>query len=276
MDIMSLADHVNEVHRKIGRNMMLFQEFEYLLKFILANGSFSGFISELKAIKTEKAARINKQTMGQLVGQYVENTHPDFEYKSDAPEELKEPHFSFNFQIECDPSNYEAKKEALAEIVLERNELVHHLLPSFDAASVQSCEDVGKKLDEQSEKIRQEICEMKLILESFREGRKALVDFLASEESTAYFRLNILQQSKLVALLSEISVKKQRSDGWTVMEVARRLVIQEAPEELGRLKEKYGHKTLKSLILASEMFDVNEEATAKGGARVLYRLKSSM
>ncbi len=274
MDIMSLADHVNEVHRKIGRNMMLFQEFEYLLKFILANGKFSGFISELKAIRTEQAARINKQTMGQLVSQYVENTHPDFEYKSDVPEKLKEPHFSFNFQIECDPSNYEAKKEALAEIVLERNELVHHLLPSFDVTSVQSCEGVGNKLDDQCEKIRQEISEMKLILKSFNDIRKDVVDFLRSDESTTYFMLNIIQQSKLVALLSEISVKKQRSDGWTVVDAARRLVIQNAPEEIGRLKEKYGHKTLKSLILASEMFDLYEEATSKGGTRVLYRLKS--
>lgn len=274
MYIMSLADHVDEVHRKIGRNMMLFQEFEYLLKFILADGRLSGYASELKAIRSEKAARINKQTMGQLVGQYVEDAHPDFEYKSDAPEVIKEPYLSFNFKIKCDSSNYESKKEALAKIVLERNELVHHLLRSFDASSVQSCEDVGKKLDDQSEKMRQEISEIQSLAKRLVKSKTILADFLASEAGEKYFELSFLQQSNLVCLLSEFAKTKQRIDGWTVLDAARSYIQQQFPVELTRLKEIWGHKSLKDIVIASELFDVGEEATAKGGARVLYRLKS--
>jgi hypothetical protein len=39
------------------------------------------------------------------------------------------------------------------------------------------------------------------------------------------------------------------------------------------MKERYGYKTLKSLILATEVFDVIEEASDRGGVRVLYRVK---
>jgi hypothetical protein len=35
---MPLKDLVADVLRKIGRNMMLFQQLEHLLKFIVANG----------------------------------------------------------------------------------------------------------------------------------------------------------------------------------------------------------------------------------------------
>jgi len=39
------------------------------------------------------------------------------------------------------------------------------------------------------------------------------------------------------------------------------------------LKKRYGHKTLKGLILATELFNVDEEPTDKGGVRILYRIK---
>jgi hypothetical protein len=44
-------------------------------------------------------------------------------------------------------------------------------------------------------------------------------------------------------------------------------------EKLALLKERYGYKSLKALILATEVFDIYEEATEKG-FRVLYRFKS--
>mgnify|MGYP003625409837 CR=1 len=47
---MQLKDLVADVLRKIGRNMMLFQQLEHLLKFIVANGNLSGYSSELEDI----------------------------------------------------------------------------------------------------------------------------------------------------------------------------------------------------------------------------------
>ena len=72
----------------------------------------------------------------------------------------------------------------------------------------------------------------------------------------------------------DIATQIGRPDGWALMNVAGQLIKQNAPEELAILKEKYGHKSLKSLILATEIFDVYEESTQKGGIRVLYKLKS--
>lgn len=60
---------------------------------------------------------------------------------------------------------------------------------------------------------------------------------------------------------------------WTVMDTAAQLVRQHAPEEMVGLKKKYGHKTIKELMVATELFDMKEESTERGGVRVLYRLK---
>lgn len=48
------------------------------------------------------------------------------------------------------------------------------------------------------------------------------------------------------------------------------------PEEIGQLKNNWGYKTLKELMLASEFFDIIEEPTEKGGVRVLYRPKPQL
>lgn len=58
-----------------------------------------------------------------------------------------------------------------------------------------------------------------------------------------------------------------------MLSVAGQLIRQHAPEEMAVLKERYGHKTLKDLILATELFDMIDESTDKGGTRVLYRLR---
>jgi hypothetical protein len=265
---------INEVLRKIGRNMMLFQQFEYLLKFIVTNGKLSGNASELERLKSEQAAIINKQTMGLLVGQYIENSNPDYEEYSSDPEEIKEAFISFSFRIKCDSIRYETKKEVLAGMISERNELIHHLLPCFDAKSAESCEELGNKLDDQSENIRSEIKELKAVANALNDGRKQLASFLGSEEGKKQFELSLLRQSRLVVLLGDIAVQTGRPDGWALMSVAGQLVKQHAPEEIALLKERYGYKSLKTLILATEIFDVYEEATEKCGVRVLYRLKS--
>lgn len=271
---MTLEDSVNEVLRKIGRNMMLFQQLEHLLKFIIANGSFSGYASELSLKKEQKAVSVQKQTMGQLVGQYLETTNPENQELSDEPEELKEAFFSFKFHTECDAVYYETKKDALAQMVSDRNELVHHMLPKFNTNSIESCIQIDKQLDEQREKIINEINELRQKVDSLQEGKKILAEFLDSDEGKKQFELSWLRQSRLVLLLGDIAVQTARSDGWASINMAGQLIKQHAPEEVAVLKERYGHKSLKALILATEVFDVFEEPTEKG-FRVLYKLKSN-
>ena len=154
---MTLEDSVNEVFRKIGRNMVLFQELELLLKLIVANtGSISGYADELSLKREQRAANIQKQTMGQLVGQYLKITDPEYQEFSDAPEDTEKSYLSFSFHI-GDTTYFETKKDALAQMVSDRNELVHHVLPNFDRNSIESCIQIEKQLDEQEKKI---LCEI--------------------------------------------------------------------------------------------------------------------
>jgi len=267
-------EFVDDVLRKVGRNVFLFQQLEQLLKFIVANGSLTGFASELKTLKKEQENKVNKQTMGTLVGQYVENSNPESDTQSTEPEEIDEAYFSFSFRIECDDDYYESRKEALSKLVSERNDLIHHLLPRFDMKSAQSCRALGQELDEKSDQIRLEINRLKATAKALIDGRKATADYFQSEEGKKELEISFLRQSRLVLMLGDIATQMSREDGWALISSAGHLIKEHAPEELDQMKEKHGYSSLMKLIQASEIFDIHEEVTPKGGARILYRLKA--
>lgn len=270
---MSLDDLVREVQRKIGRNILLFQQLEYLLKYIVANARFSGYSSELEGIISARKESVNKQTMGQLVGQFVENSNPQKNDFSNEPDELKEPHLSFDFRIESDEESYKEKKESLSRLVFERNKLVHNLLPELNPESFESCQKVERDLDKQADKVRIEIKNVQSLAKCLSDGRKKIADYLGSEKGKKEYLLSFLRQDRLVILLAEIATQVVREDGWVLMNTAGLLVKQHAPDELALLHKGTEHKSLKSLMLKTEMFEFKEEKTKKGGTRVLYKLK---
>jgi len=150
---MTLETHLDEVLKKIGRNVMLFQHLEHLLKYLVANRSISGYVSELMLQEEKRRATISKQTMGQLIGQYIEISNPETREVLEEPKNLKQEQFIWVKYGFGDSTYYDTKKEALAKLVDDRNELIHHLLPQFDPNSIESCTQIGKKLDIQRDNI---------------------------------------------------------------------------------------------------------------------------
>ena len=100
-----------------------------------------------------------------------------------------------------------------------------------------------------------------------------LSTFLTSEEGKEFFASSVPRKSSVVALLEDIAAQKARPDGWVPLSIAGQIIKQDAPDEISELHEKYGSKTMKALVLATDRFDLCEEPTAGGGIRVLYRLK---
>ncbi|EGR1894377.1 hypothetical protein DA096_08820 [Vibrio rotiferianus] len=272
---MPLDNLVKEVQRKIGRNIILFQQLERLLKYVVANGNFSGYSSELEGVISSKNAAVSKQTMGQLVAQFVETSNPS---KTDNPvvvDDIEEPHFSFDFSIDCGETYYTEKKDSLEKLVRDRNQLVHHLLPELDMASISSCKKIEERLDEQCEKIRLEIHNVESVVKALSDGRQMLSNFFRSSQGEKYLLISLLRQHPLVVLLAEIAQQSNRNDGWTVMNHAAQLLKQRAPKELVLLRKGTEHKSLKALMLKTGMFEFSEEITPSGGKRVLYKLKDS-
>ena len=243
----------NEVLRKIGRNMLLFQQMEHLLKFLVVNGNVAGSISELKENQKKRNAAVKKQMMGHLVEQYVENT---FSGQEETTEELiapKETRITFGFRVECDADYYETPKQTLASIVADRNELIHHLLPRFKPNSMASCLETDQYLDQQREKLLPQLDMLKSMVSHFQElarlHSQELAQFFDSDEGKRLLNLLWLRASELVTLLADIAIQAARPDGWTVLSIASQILGQRAPQAIADAKQKYGYKKLKDLIV---------------------------
>ena len=60
-----------------------------------------------------------------------------------------------------------------------------------------------------------------------------------------------------------------KGDVWLPLAVAGQYLRLHAPEEFSALKRRYGFATLKKLVVATELFDVENEPTNKGGTRTV-------
>jgi len=105
------------------------------------------------------------------------------------------------------------------------------------------------------------------------EDQRSISAHLSSEAGQRQLEVAFLRQSALISSLAAISREIGGSDGWAPLGTAGQLLRKRVPHEVLKLKERYGHRTLKPILMASELFDVRERATAKGGTRTEFRIK---
>lgn len=267
-----LSALTSELFRRVGRNLFNFQKIEQMLKFLVANGGVKGPAKELKELQKTLADSLHKLTMGQMAGRFVEDILSDAGDDLNEPESITEPWISFKMRfVPTDPLNTELN-DGLRSVVEERNDLVHHMLSRWDSSSLESTKTIMQQLDEQRERIIPAFKELSTMVKAFSDSKKAMADYISSEEGKQAFELAYLQQSPIGKLLNECVKQLARADGWLPLATAGHVIRQQESEDASRLKERYGFATLKQLVIALQMFDIQDEPTTKG-FRTVYRLK---
>lgn len=263
----------NEVLRKVGRNVYLFQYIEKLLKHLNTNREISGYMSELEEIRKQRTEEIGKLNMGPLMSQLIDNIYSEFGESKNGPEELKEPYLSFSFRIQADVDFVEQRKQALKSFVKERNHLIHHFFEEFDINDIDRYSEIVKYLDEQRERILAEQEQLSFLIKTLADTVQEYDVFITSDEGVRQLELAQFQQSDLVYLLMEASQIQSREDGWTLLSHAGNELRKHIPEKMNEMKRLYGYKSLKAAVIGSELFELIEEESKQGGKRLLYRPK---
>ena len=262
---------VDEVLRRIGRNLLLFQYIEHLIKHLMTSARFEGTETSLQAKLDERRAKIHKQTLGQLAGQFVDDVLADAGARAE-PEDLDEAWLSFGFTIQMDSAFVEQHTAEMKAIVAARNDLIHNFLPRWSPASEDSTRAALAYLDDQRAQALPMRDRLQSFAKSLHEAATAHAEFMASPEVARQFELQWLCHSRLILLLGELAAKTDRADGWMILATACNVIQKLEPEELTDLHKRFGHRTLKKLLLATEVFDLLEEPTPKGGTRIIYRI----
>ncbi len=246
-----------EIYQKVGRNLVLFQRIEGLLKYLLSNSNISCCPDELSNTINKQMQNISNETMGRLVKQYKNLNQTD---KANLPESLNRVWISFN----CDFGKDSERQEELTLLVKQRNRLAHCFLEDWNLGDIDNCNLAIEHLSTQHEKAKIEFEYLLAQAQLLEEAKIELVEFI---------KIEYLKHSKLVKLLIDISKTQSRQDGWTSLSKAEQLINKDFPKEICDLKKIYKCKTLRKLMEITELFYVYDETTDKGGARIIYKLK---
>lgn len=264
----------DELLRRVGRNLVIFQQIEHSLKLLLANHKNAGPIDRYAENLQARAERVNKKMLGHLVEAYTTEVLHDAG-EEPPKEESPDDWLTFSFQIGVETEFLEGIRKDLKLMTDERNDLVHHFLQRWQLGSDNDVTKALAYLDEQREKVLPMHEHLRSMVQHLHDSAKMFAEFVASPDYKKQTELMWLQASPLVTLMSEVAARHHRKDGWTYLAQAGSLAAREMPEEITSLKERYGFKTLKKLLLGADVFELMDEQISDGCFRTLYRNKPS-
>ena len=184
---MELLEIKNEVMRKIGRNVLLYQQVEHVLKYLVSNGRISGDVSTMKSRHESRKSSVAKKTMGTVAGDFFTEIFAEEDSFDSLPENPSAVHLSISFRIETEEKHFELRRDAIASLVADRNALIHHLIPKLNTESIDSWLETDRDLDLQREKILPELEYLQTVAKQFSDMRKDLGEYLLSAEGKKHF-----------------------------------------------------------------------------------------
>lgn len=254
---------VNEVFRKIGRNILIFQQIEkglkVLLPFIHPDASAKGSDSFRRYTEGVKS-----KTLGHLINKFIESTDYNTDYFV----------------------------EELRYIVAQRNKLVHHFGESKGLnilSTEEGCRTCIAELESQCKEAIFLYKEIRLFVfsvlaflrENYAESNpniEILYKRLKAEVISDIEYINLFEPSettwentRIVKLLRLAELHTDKIGDMTLLARAGQFIKNQDPE---CTPEKYGIKSLKGVLKASGLFEVVESQDGKqNGISVLYKSK---
>ncbi len=171
-----------EALRKLGRNIVNFSKIEGTLKYLLSVTQIEGLSTSTRNRFVDNYERFRKHTLGMLVGKFHDTVLVD-DSQSEAQLDSSELGMSLSFKVSYSDSDcLNAQKQALLDIVAERNKLIHQDLAPLDTSSIEDYYKLISLLDEQNPRLLAHLKELGWMLTSFIEGPKDLKSFIKSPD----------------------------------------------------------------------------------------------
>ena len=264
------------VQRKLGRCLIRLQQYEHLLKTLVAHSDIAGPPEQLQTLQEDKIACAQKKTMGTLVGMLTESYLSPGEADQGPVKDAdtgNQAWFRIRYQMDLGEEQYEATKSALKELVDLRNELVHQFLERFNIWQADGCAAANTYLDESFEIIDSHFLTLRQWVKNIEESQALVASFMqtpAFEDALDGIQPDgtvIWPASGIVRNL-RLAEAKLAQDGWTKLNAAIAWIREHDDTE--QTPGRYGCSSWRHVIHESGQFDIHKEST-DGGTVVWYR-----
>lgn len=250
-----------EVQRLLGRCLLRLQQYERLIKAIMADYEISGPAHALEAVRaarmTDTAGKTLGTMVGELLGSYVVTNEVDTPVQTST--DTSEAYISIGSRLQLSDADFARTENDLRELVLLRNNLVHHFIDQHDIGTLDGCRSGRDALIAAYTRIEQHLEELRAWAKDMQQARRALAEVVQSDafhdlvvngihpDGTVFWPgagiLRALQEAS-----SELAV-----EGWTTVEEAGRWIAERYPEQE---PAKYGCSSWRQVVHESRFFEL--------------------
>jgi hypothetical protein len=278
MDESLCAEMQEEVERKLGHCLIRIQQYELLLKEIVAKREISGALSDASALLTENVSAVASKTMGHLVGELtqkcfrptlLESGEVQPELASEDEDEHPVGWARFQWSVSMPPDAHAKLKSELQELVEMRNDLVHHFLEEQDLLSVEGCIAADMYLQDCYAEIDRHLASLRSSAASMNEAKLTLLSFMSSpqyrEHLAAALSPTAIQRETALPLFVELLQRAEAAgarDGWMLLSDAIAFARNIAPDDT---LAKHSFRSWRQVIHDAQVFEVRRIAAKPGG-----------
>lgn len=274
-DSARLAELQRAAQHKLGGCLLRLQQYEQLLKTMVANTDLAGEPAQLLAVRDARVASVHKTTLGGLVslfkGGYLraeDESAPAQETDDKSP--VDRLWFSFQQRMAMSAECLEAITAELRELVDLRNELVHHLLERFDLGLLDRCEAAVAYLDDSRATIDRHYLTLRTWAEHMDNARALAASFMQSDTFNDLLINGIAPDgqvhwpmSGIVSSLREAEQALAPSGGqarWIELNAAIAWITKQHPDQTPK---RYGCSSWRQVLHESGEFDVMKKKPAQ-------------
>lgn len=257
-----------EVQRKLGRNLLHLQQFENLVKRLVAEQSIAGTLNDLDNVLASQHETVANKTLGQVVGNLVGNfivpatSTTDHEDNDEEVRDSTQLWMRTSFHIKFSENDFKRTKQNLAELVDLRNDLVHHFLEKHDLQTESDCQVADSYLDDFFKQIDAHFIELQQWAKHYVDSRAAMAKYIDTPEFSDLFIHGILPGNTGVIWASCTIVNLLRDaeaalakDGWTLLSNAIAYI---GMREADHTPKKYGCSSWRHVLHESKQFELRK------------------
>jgi hypothetical protein len=256
--------------------MLRLQQYERLLKMMVARMALEGPLEQLPLLRAQQQADASGKTLGTLIKMFAgghltpavpEGDNPQYdEFERDGPSG-DATWARMHFNIAMSPELYAQTKKGLAELVSLRNDLVHHLIERFDSSDRSGCMNAAQHLKSCYEQIDGHVQQLQNWTTGFASAHAISMAVLHSSifENIVVHGINpdgsvSWEHSSIVECLREAETACQMA-GWTSLGEEVAYIARIAPNQF---PGKYACKTWRQVLTKSKLFEYQSTAGSAG------------
>lgn len=268
-----------EVQRMLGRCLLRLQQYEQLMKAIVAHHEISASGSPLESNQAERIADAANKTLGTLVGTllgtYVTSGEQDEVAEPDTPDNIIS--FKMKMSLQMSAEDFDRTQNDLKDLVLLRNNLVHHFIDQHDFWNLDGCRGAQKSLVAAYSRIDQHFEQLRGWAEHMDQARRLAAEFAQSDAFRDLVINGIAPDGSvdwpaagIVRALRE-AADQLAVEEWTPVASAGRWIAERHPDQL---PAKYGCSSWRQVVHESGLFELRYREV-NGQRAAWYRPKKT-